>query len=73
MFDTAAETAEPAKAVAKATNSVITRVLFFYVGSILLVVCLVPWDSAGIATPYVSALSAMGIPAAAHVMTLMRG
>src|SRR6202167_648052 len=64
----AAEAAEPAKAVAKATNSVITRVLFFYVGSILLVVCLVPWDSAAIATPYVSALSAMGIPAAAHIM-----
>ena len=64
----AAEAAEPAKAVAKATNSVITRVLFFYVGSILLVVCLVPWNSAAIATPYVSALSAMGIPAAAQIM-----
>ena len=64
----AAEAAEPAKAVAKATNSVITRVLFFYVGSILLVVCLVPWNSGSIATPYVSALNAMGIPAAAHIM-----
>jgi GABA permease len=64
----AAEAAEPAKAVAKATNSVITRVLLFYVGSILLVVCLVPWNSAGISTPYVSALGAMGIPAAAQIM-----
>jgi GABA permease len=64
----AAEAAEPAKAVAKATNSVVTRVLFFYVGSILLVVCLVPWNSAGITTPYVSALNAMGIPAAAQIM-----
>jgi GABA permease len=64
----AAEAAEPAKAVAKATNSVITRVLFFYVGSILLVVCLVPWNSPGISTPYVSALVAMGIPAAAQIM-----
>jgi GABA permease len=64
----AAEAAEPAKAVAKATNSVIARVLFFYVGSILLVVCLVPWNSAGITTPYVSALGAMGIPAAAQIM-----
>jgi len=33
-----------------------------------LVVCLVPWNSAGIATPYVSALNAMGIPAAAQIM-----
>ncbi len=64
----AAEAAEPAKAVARATNSVIRRVLFFYVGSILLVVCLVPWNSAGITTPYVTALNAMGIPAAAQIM-----
>nr|WP_294868073.1 amino acid permease [uncultured Pseudogulbenkiania sp.] len=64
----AAETAEPQKAIAKATNSVITRVLVFYVGSVLLVVCLVPWSSPGIATPYVSALNAMGIPAAAQIM-----
>jgi GABA permease len=64
----AAEAAEPAKAVAQATNSVIRRVLLFYVGSILLVVCLVPWNSAGITTPYVSALNAMGITAAAQIM-----
>ncbi|TDF65323.1 amino acid permease [Cupriavidus sp. L7L] len=64
----AAETAEPQKAVAKATSSVITRVLVFYVGSILLVVCLVPWNSNSIATPYVSALNVMGVPAAAQIM-----
>ena len=64
----AAEAAEPAKAVAQATNSVIARVLFFYVGSILLVVCLVPWNSPQITAPYVSALRAMGIPAAAQIM-----
>ena len=64
----AAETAEPAKAVAQATNSVITRVLCFYIGSILLVVCLVPWNSPGMAAPYVSALDAMRIPAASQIM-----
>ncbi|WP_353193576.1 amino acid permease [Pandoraea pnomenusa] len=64
----AAEAAEPQQAVARATNSVIGRVLFFYIGSILLVVMLVPWNSAGMATPYVSALEAMRIPAAAHIM-----
>jgi GABA permease len=64
----AAETAEPAKAVAKAIQSVISRVLFFYIGSILLVVCLVPWNSAGMAAPYVSALEAMGIPGGPHIM-----
>ena len=64
----AAEASEPEKAVAKATQSVITRVLVFYVGSVLLVVCLVPWNSDGMTTPYVSALQAMGIPYTAHIM-----
>ncbi|MBN3749890.1 amino acid permease [Burkholderia sp. Se-20373] len=64
----AAEAKEPAKAVAKATNSVITRVLVFYVGSVALVVALVPWNSHQMATPYVSALEVMGLPAAANVM-----
>lgn len=64
----AAECAEPQKAVARATNSVITRVLVFYVGSVLLVVAIVPWNSAGIATPYVSALDAMGVPGVAQIM-----
>jgi GABA permease len=64
----AAEAAEPAKAVARATNSVITRVLIFYVGSVLLVVCLLPWNSPAVATPYVSSLIAMRVPAAAHIM-----
>jgi GABA permease len=64
----AAEAREPAMAVARATNSVIARVLVFYVGSIVLVVAIVPWDSKAIATPYVSALGAIGLPAAAHLM-----
>ncbi|WJF90453.1 amino acid permease [Paraburkholderia bonniea] len=67
----AAEAKEPVKAVAKATNSVITRVLVFYVGSILVVVALVPWNSSQMTTPYVSALDAMGIPAAANVMNVV--
>jgi GABA permease len=65
----AAESAEPERAVARATNSVITRVLIFYVGSVFLVVCIIPWNDADrIATPYVSALEALGIPAAANIM-----
>jgi GABA permease len=64
----AAEAAEPAAAIARATTSVITRVLVFYIGSILLVVAIVPWNSPAITTPYVSALVAIGVPAAAHIM-----
>ncbi|MET1078909.1 amino acid permease [Pseudomonas sp.] len=64
----AAESSDPVRSVARATNSVITRVLFFYVGSIFLVVTLVPWDSPAMLTPYSSALAAMGFDWAAHVM-----
>ncbi len=41
----AAESDEPARGVASMTRSVIVRVLTFYVGSILLIVCVVPWDT----------------------------
>ena len=64
----AAEAAEPAKAVADAARWVISRALFFYVGSVLVVVCLVPWNSSGIVTPYSSALETMGVHSAAHIM-----
>ena len=67
----AAEAQEPAKSVAKATNAVIGRVLVFYVGSIVLIVAIVPWNAAGMTTPYVSALKVIGLPAAADVMNLV--
>jgi GABA permease len=64
----AAESAAPEEAVAAATQSVIARVLVFYVGSILVVVTLLPWNSPAMAQPYVSALQQLRIPAAAHIM-----
>lgn len=64
----AAESAEPERAVAQATQSVISRVLVFYVGSILVVVTIVPWNDPGIAQPYVTALAALHVPAAAQIM-----
>jgi GABA permease len=64
----AAESAEPERAVARATQSVISRVLVFYVGSILVVVTLVPWNAPGIIQPYVTALEAVHIPGAAQIM-----
>ena len=64
----AAESAEPEQAVARAVQSVISRVLVFYIGSIFLVVTILPWNDAGIAQPYVSTLGALGVPAAAQLM-----
>jgi GABA permease len=68
----AAESAEPERAVAETTQSVIWRVLIFYIGSIFLVVAIVPWDdSTRIARPYVSVMEALHIPAAATVMSVV--
>src|SRR5258708_32423658 len=68
----AAESAEPEKAVAETTQSVIWRVLVFYIGSIFLVVAIVPWnDPTRMARPYVSVMEVLRIPAAATVMSLV--
>ena len=68
----AAESAEPEKAVAQAMQSVVWRVLTFYVGSIFLVVAILPWnDAARIERPYVSVLEVLRVPAAATVMSIV--
>lgn len=68
----AAESAEPERAVAETTQSVIWRVLVFYIGSIFLVVALVPWnDTLRMSRPYVSVMEVLRIPAAATVMSLV--
>jgi GABA permease len=64
----AAESAAPQEAVARATQSVISRVLIFYVGSIFVVVALLPWNSPGMSQPYVNALQQLRIPGAAQIM-----
>ncbi len=64
----AAESAEPEQAVASAMQSVISRVLIFYIGSIFIVVTILPWNDPGIARPYASVLEKLGIPAAAQLM-----
>jgi GABA permease len=68
----AAESAEPEKAVAETTQSVIWRVLVFYIGSVFLVVAIVPWnDTMRMARPYVSVMEVLQIPAAATVMSIV--
>ena len=68
----AAESLEPERAVAETTQSVIWRVLVFYIGSIFLVVAIVPWnDSVRMSRPYVSVMEALQIPAAATVMSIV--
>jgi GABA permease len=57
----APESDDPKRAVAKATNSVVARILVFFVGSVFLLAVILPWNSTEIgASPYVAAFKAMG-------------
>ena len=56
----AVESAEPARAVAQLTSSIIFRILTFYVGSIFFIVAIVPWNEIKIGeSPFTHALRAM--------------
>lgn len=65
----AAETADPERAVQRATNAVAARIAIFFVGSIFLLVVIMPWNSVQAGTsPFVAALKQIGIPGADEVM-----
>ncbi|MCI3985419.1 GABA permease [Bacillus vallismortis] len=68
----AGETSNPLESVTKATRSVVWRIIVFYVGSIAVVVALLPWNSANILeSPFVAVLGHIGVPAAAQMMNFI--
>ncbi|MFD6423054.1 amino acid permease [Streptomyces sp. NPDC060198] len=69
----AGESSDPRRAVSKATNSVIWRIAVFYLGSILVVLTLLPWNDPSIVEKgsYVAALESIGIPHAGQVMDVI--
>ncbi|AJC54614.1 MULTISPECIES: amino acid permease [Streptomyces] len=69
---TAGETSEPHKVVPKAVNSIMWRVGIFYVGSVILLAMLLPWNMfSANESPFVTVLSHVGIPHAGDVMNLV--
>ncbi|GGT17063.1 amino acid transporter [Streptomyces kurssanovii] len=68
----AAETADPARAVGRAVRSAVVRILFFYVGSMVVIVTVMPWTAqkAGL-SPYVSVLDSIGVPSAGRIMEIV--
>ncbi|MGV2917868.1 amino acid permease [Streptomyces alfalfae] len=69
----AGESEDPQRAVTKATNSVIWRIGVFYLGSIFVVITLLPWNHKSITEDgsYVAALNSIGIPHAGQVMNVI--
>jgi aromatic amino acid permease len=69
----AAESENPVSGVASAVRTAMWRIALFYIGSMAVVVTLVPWDSKDIVDkgPYVAALDHLGIPGAGQVMNVV--
>lgn len=68
----AGEAREPAKAVRAALRTVVFRILIFYIGSIAVIVLLLPTTSTSVTqTPFAATLDHLGIPSAATVMDVV--
>lgn len=71
----AAETKDSAKAIRKASNSIVWRIILFYVGSMLITVCLIPHGNPLLKDPtwgtYSVTLVTLGIPEARHIVNFV--
>lgn len=69
---TAGETSDPRKVIPKAVNSVAWRIGIFYVGSVLLLVMILPWTAYHSGeSPFVTFLSKLGVPAIGGIMNVI--
>jgi aromatic amino acid transport protein AroP len=79
----AAETDNPSVTIPKAINQILYRILIFYIGAVVILLALHPWNMLGASTssdqwaaamsssPFVQILDLVGIPAAAHVLNIV--
>ncbi|MBE2165159.1 amino acid permease [Acinetobacter oleivorans] len=71
----AAEAKDPKKTIPKAINQVVFRILIFYIGSLTILLSLVPWNQLDLGgldkSPFVMIFSQMGIGWAAHLLNFI--
>ncbi|MGP5591037.1 amino acid permease [Corynebacterium variabile] len=72
----AAESENPGKGIRQATKTVIWRILLFFVGSVAIIVTVIPWDSLPAATdaasgPFAAVIGELGVPGASMIMELV--
>jgi GABA permease len=66
----AAESTEPARAVARMSSTIVVRILVFYVASLLMIVSILPWDRVKPGeSPFTRALEQMHVPWAPTIMS----
>ncbi|MDJ1372305.1 amino acid permease [Gulosibacter molinativorax] len=68
----AAESENPAQGIRKAVRSVMWRILVFYIGSVFVIISILPWNSEGVASgPFVAVLQHLRIPGADVLMSIL--
>lgn len=68
----AAETENPRKTLPKAINSIVARILIFYVGALIVIMSVTPWDKIEPGkSPFVSTLAIAGFGLAAFAIQLV--
>ncbi|MEU6070690.1 amino acid permease [Streptomyces sp. NPDC047082] len=68
----AAESADPARGLSRAMRSVIWRLLLFYIGSVTVIVTVLPWNDSRIGqSPFVAVLDRVGVPGAVQLMNVV--
>ena len=69
---TAGETAEPRTTIPKATNSIIWRILVFYICALGVIMAVVPWNTIdGESSPFVQIFDSVGVHAAAGILNFV--
>ncbi|TYO68774.1 amino acid permease [Rossellomorea marisflavi] len=69
---TAGEARDPKNTLTKAIQSIIWRILIFYIGAIFVIVTVYPWDELNsIGSPFVATFAKVGITAAAGVINFV--
>jgi AAT family amino acid transporter/D-serine/D-alanine/glycine transporter len=69
---TAGEAENPEAVLPRATNSIIYRILLFYIGALVVIMSLIPWNQLDPRTsPFVLVFDRIGIPGAADIVNLV--
>ncbi|WP_152395903.1 amino acid permease [Paenibacillus guangzhouensis] len=68
----AAETSNPEKNIPSAINKIPLRILFFYVGALIILLCINPWtELTPSESPFVKTFALVGIPIAAGIINFV--
>ena len=66
---TAGESKDPGTTIPRAIRATLWRLVIFFIGSITVMSCLIPWRQAGVdESPFVTVFNAMGVPYAGTIM-----